>query len=98
MDSTNFYLLTSYLSPVIDDSTDQGWEEVTIAQLEQLLRTSLASTAADSATVPLIQKDMQDTVKLKKLIGVVTDRLLKGGKVIRPPSKSRKSTTPNKSN
>jgi Bardet-Biedl syndrome 9 protein len=76
----NFNLLQAYLSPIVDDNSDQGWEELTMASMEHLLRTSLAAVASDQATVPYL-KVPDDTSRLKKQITVVCDRLAKGGKL-----------------
>ena len=89
LDEANYNLLTSLLSPIVDDNTDQGWEEATMASMEHLLRTSLAATAADTATVPYMRVP-DDTVKLKKQIAYVCDRLAKGGKLIKPAAATNK--------
>ncbi|CAM9656587.1 unnamed protein product, partial [Pylaiella littoralis] len=78
-------LLLAHLFPDVTDTQDQGWEECVDAAMTHLLRTSLAKVAKESAspsagqTPPLSMPP--DTVKLKKHISIVCDRLNKGARL-----------------
>lgn len=80
LDEDNFRVLRHHLSPEVDDSIDQGWEEQVDSSLIHLLRTSLARNAKDRSTLPPPMKVPPDTMKLKKRITNVIDRLANGGR------------------
>mmetsp|Transcript_66862 Transcript_66862/g.186862 ORF Transcript_66862/g.186862 Transcript_66862/m.186862 type:complete len:862 (-) Transcript_66862:169-2754(-) len=82
LDEDNFRVLRMHLSPELYDTIDQGWEEQVDASLIHLLRTSLARNAKDRSTLPPPMKVPQDTLKLKKRITSVVDRLANGGRVV----------------
>lgn len=82
LDEENFRVLRSHFSPEMFDSIEQGWEEQVDASLIHLLRTNLAMSARDRATVPPPMKSPQDTLKLKKRIANVVDRLASGRRVV----------------
>lgn len=81
LDEENFRVLRLHLSPEIFDTVDQGWEEQVDASLIHLLRTSLARNAKDRSALPPPMKVPQDTLKLKKRITNVVDRLANGGRI-----------------
>jgi len=81
LDDENFRLLRLHLSPEICDTVDQGWEEQVDASLIHLLRTSLWRNAKDRSTLPPPMKVPSDTLKLKKRITSVVDRLANGGRI-----------------
>mmetsp|Transcript_47987 Transcript_47987/g.121864 ORF Transcript_47987/g.121864 Transcript_47987/m.121864 type:complete len:863 (+) Transcript_47987:26-2614(+) len=81
LDEENFRVLRLHLSPEIADTVDQGWEEQVDASLIHLLRTSLARNAKDRSALPPPMKVPQDTLKLKKRITSVVDRLASGGRI-----------------
>jgi len=81
LDEDNFRVLRLHLSPEIFDTVDQGWEEQVDASLMHLLRTSLARNAKDRSSLPPPMKVPQDTLKLKKRITNVVDRLANGGRI-----------------
>jgi len=81
LDEENFRVLRMHLSPEICDTMDQGWEEQVDASLIHLLRTSLARNAKDRSALPPPMKVPQDTLKLKKRITNVVDRLANGGRI-----------------
>jgi len=81
LDEENFRVLRLHLSPEIFDTVEQGWEEQVDASLIHLLRTSLARNAKDRAALPPPMKVPQDTLKLKKRITNVVDRLANGGRI-----------------
>jgi len=81
LDEENFRILRLHLSPEICDTADQGWEEQVDASLIHLLRTSLARNAKDRSALPPPMKVPQDTIKLKKRITQVVDRLANGGRI-----------------
>lgn len=70
--------LSSHLSPIIEDSVDQGWEERTDAALTHLLRTSLAKKEAAASIAPQQLACPRNADKLKKHITLMCDRLHKG--------------------
>jgi len=82
LDEDNFRVLRLHLSPEIFDTVDQGWEEQVDASLIHLLRTSLARNAKDRSALPPPMKMPQDTLKLKKRITNVVDRLANGGRIM----------------
>eukprot|EP01027_Heterolobosea_sp_BB2_P000323 GEZU01000468.1.p1 GENE.GEZU01000468.1~~GEZU01000468.1.p1 ORF type:complete len:115 (+),score=40.86 GEZU01000468.1:195-539(+) len=79
----DYNVLEQFLSPIVLDSAEQGWEECTDASMTHLLRTSLAKNAKESASVPAPLVVPKDTQKLKKHIALVVDRIAKGGKLYR---------------
>lgn len=92
LDEANYSVLVSHLSPIIDNTQDQGWEEYTSVGLDHLLRTALTITASDAAIIPTL-KALDDTSKLKKQIAVVCDRLLKGAKLHKSGAVKKRSTS-----
>jgi len=81
LDEENFRVLRLHLSPEMCDTVEQGWEEQVDASLIHLLRTSLARNAKDRSALPPPMKVPQDTLKLKKRITSVVDRLANGGRI-----------------
>ena len=74
-------LLTSHLSPVVDETLDQGWEERTDAAVTHLLRNTLNKDGGSKETrgfSPAQLTRPPDASKLKKHITIVVDRLHKG--------------------
>lgn len=85
LDDNNFEVLQAHLSPVVQDTQEQGWEEMTDSAMTHLLRTTLAKSQKETATVPQPLQFPADTSKLKKHITIVCDRLAKGARVYRAP-------------
>jgi Bardet-Biedl syndrome 9 protein len=83
MNPMEFELLESYLCPELAEGVEQGWEEVVDASLTYLLRTSLAKNAKDSVLISHQLEPLDDVEKLTKHIGMVFDRLGKGGRLIK---------------
>merc|ERR1712048_488038 len=81
LNEENFRILRLHLSPELMDSAEQGWEEQVDVSLTHLLRTSLARNARDRSTLPPPMKVPTDTLKLKKRITNVVDRLANGGRI-----------------
>merc|ERR1712039_791424 len=81
LDDENFRVLRLHLSPELCDTVNQGWEEQVDASLIHLLRTSLARNAKDKSASSPPMKMPQDTLKLKKRITNVVDRLANGGRI-----------------
>lgn len=82
LNKESYDVLSQHLSPIVNDNSEQGWEELTEAAMSHLLRTVLAKSAKDSATVapPLVA--LADTAKLKRHIQVVIERISKGGRLV----------------
>lgn len=78
-----FELLEAYLCPELAEGAEQGWEEVVDAALTYLLRTSLAKNAKDSVLISHQLEPLDDVDKLIKHVGMVFDRLGKGGRLIK---------------
>ena len=80
MNAEEAELIAAYLSPVVDETPDQGWEERTDAAVTHLLRTALSKDGSKEGrsfgTVQLARP--ADASKLKKHITLVADRLHKG--------------------
>ena len=83
-------VLEAYVSPVVNDQMDHGWEEWTDASVTSLLKTRLAKNAARDGDDGAERErapgggarrpaPMTDTSKLKKHISVVCERLARGG-------------------
>eukprot|EP00928_Gymnodinium_smaydae_P046965 TRINITY_DN31310_c0_g1_i1.p1 TRINITY_DN31310_c0_g1~~TRINITY_DN31310_c0_g1_i1.p1 ORF type:complete len:879 (-),score=130.30 TRINITY_DN31310_c0_g1_i1:247-2883(-) len=81
LDDENFRILRLHLSPEVSDTIEQGWEEQVDVSLTHLLRTSLARNAKDRSALPPPMKVPTDTLKLKKRITNVVDRLANGGRI-----------------
>jgi Bardet-Biedl syndrome 9 protein len=86
LDDASGNTLASYLSPIINDHGEQGWEEATDSAMTELLRTLLAKTQTKdnnqtNNNASLLTQELtmlEDTKKLKKHITIVCDRLGKG--------------------
>eukprot|EP00419_Tripos_fusus_P062410 CAMPEP_0172920554 /NCGR_PEP_ID=MMETSP1075-20121228/204314_1 /TAXON_ID=2916 /ORGANISM="Ceratium fusus, Strain PA161109" /LENGTH=869 /DNA_ID=CAMNT_0013780599 /DNA_START=19 /DNA_END=2628 /DNA_ORIENTATION=+ len=85
LDDDNFKVLRLHLSPEPCDTVEQGWEEQVDSSLIHLLRTSLARNAKDRSALPPPMKVPSDTLKLKKRITNVVDRLSNGGRIAGDP-------------
>mmetsp|Transcript_31454 Transcript_31454/g.57089 ORF Transcript_31454/g.57089 Transcript_31454/m.57089 type:complete len:863 (+) Transcript_31454:102-2690(+) len=81
LDDENFRILRLHLSPELCDTVEQGWEEKVDTSLIHLLRTSLARSVKDRSSLPPPMKVPQDTLKLRKRITNVVDRLANGGRM-----------------
>lgn len=81
LDDESFKLLRLHLSSEMMDTVAQGWEEQVDASLTHLLRTSLARNAKDRSALAPPMKVPQDTLKLRKRIANVVDRLANGGRL-----------------
>jgi len=81
LDDENYRVLQMHLASEVRDSVDQGWEEQVDASLVHLLRTSLARNSKDRSALPPPMKMPADTLKLKKRITNVVDRLANGGRI-----------------
>lgn len=78
-------------APTLPAPRAQGWEELTDAHMTYLLRTSLGKQggAQGGGASAAAQQGQQlrlpeDTVKLKKHITIVCDRLSKGARLVQP--------------
>jgi Bardet-Biedl syndrome 9 protein len=76
-------LLEAHLCPDLCEGVEQGWEEVVDAALTYLLRTSLAKNVKDTVLISHQLEPLDDVEKLTKHIGMVFDRLGKGGRLIK---------------
>ena len=68
-----------------------GWEETTLANMTHLLRTTLSKSGKEQAMTalpPLIMPS--DTIKLKKSINTVLDRICRGGSVVESLTSKRR--------
>jgi Bardet-Biedl syndrome 9 protein len=83
LDAEAYRVLRSYLSPLVNDSVEQGWEECTEAAMTHLLRTTLSKSSKDAVSITTQLAPLQDTSKLKKQIGVVCERLARGASLTR---------------
>ncbi|CAE7218110.1 BBS9 [Symbiodinium pilosum] len=81
LDEDNSNVLRRHLSPEVCDTTEQGWEEKVDTSLLHLLRTSLARSAKEGNSLPPPMKVPQDTLKLRKRITTVVDRLATGARM-----------------
>ncbi|CAD5121558.1 DgyrCDS10057 [Dimorphilus gyrociliatus] len=84
MDDLEYGILESVLWPngCSSLSLTQGWHEQVDATITFLLRTSLAKSSKDATLNPQPLQILTDTVKLKKHLALLIDRLSKGGKMM----------------
>ena len=87
IDEDGLRTLRSYITPLIQENFEQGWEEQTEASVAVLLKTLLAKNANESfaAAASTHQQNvaLHDTNKLKKHISVVCERLARGSSLSR---------------
>jgi len=77
----NTEALQAHLTAQVQDC-EPGWEELVNSAMTQLLRTTLAKNAKESAASIAPMSFPQSTAKLKKHITIVCDRLAKGGRLV----------------
>ncbi|KAK6166671.1 hypothetical protein SNE40_023310 [Patella caerulea] len=77
-----FSVLTSVITPIVNDNHQHGWEEMVDAAVTHLLRTVLAKTAKDTSINPAPLTIPSDASKVKKHIALMCDRLGKGCRLI----------------
>jgi Bardet-Biedl syndrome 9 protein len=82
MDDVNTDILRQHFSSAVDDNREIGWEEQTDAALQHLLRTCLARTAKERSSIVSPMKMPRDTIRLKKRITNVIDRLAGGARLL----------------
>ncbi|KAK7112873.1 protein PTHB1-like isoform X2 [Littorina saxatilis] len=82
MTDEEFKVLENAVSPVVSESAEQGWQEMTDAAVTHLLRTVLAKSAKDAAVNPSPLSIPSDTGKVKKHIALLCDRLGKGARLM----------------
>ncbi|XP_005112298.1 protein PTHB1 [Aplysia californica] len=75
-------VLETTLSPVVNASEEQGWEEAVDAAITHLLRTVMAKSAKDQAVNPSPLALPTDTSKVKKHIALFCDRVGKGARLV----------------
>jgi hypothetical protein len=78
LNANSYEVLRSHLSPLVEDTTVQGWEECVNAAMMHLLRTVLAKSAKDAASVVQPLKFPSSTSKLQKHLTIVLKRLAAG--------------------
>ena len=78
LDTQSFAILRSHLSPIVADTTVQGWEECVNAAMMHLLRTVLAKSVKDSTSVVQPLKFPSSTSKLQKHLTIVLKRMAAG--------------------
>eukprot|EP00794_Sanderia_malayensis_P017473 gene17473-19220_t len=81
MNDQQYEILQQCLSPVVPQSDDQGWQETTDAAITYLLKTCLAKSSKDQNVIIQPLSMPKDTVKLKKHIALMCERLNKGAKL-----------------
>ena len=83
MGPEQYELLTSFVSPVVgDESNEIGWEELTQASTAHLLRTCLSkkdkgANAGNTGQTNI--EPIESTDKLKRQIAAVYERIKNGG-------------------
>ncbi|XP_049780719.1 protein PTHB1 [Schistocerca cancellata] len=74
--------LESALSCSVNDSDDQGWDEITDAAVSYLLRTSLAKSVKDQQrSAPISLDALQDIARVKKHISMAFERTCRGSQL-----------------
>jgi len=79
-------MLCSVVPPFSEE--EHGWEEIVESNMVHLLRTVLAKSKSESASIAQPIQMAQDTRKLQKYIALVFDRIAKGGKLVTPEQQS----------
>ncbi|RUS77451.1 hypothetical protein EGW08_014789 [Elysia chlorotica] len=82
MSDEEFRVLEATLSPVVNASEEQGWEESVDASITHLLRTVMARSAKDQSVNPSPLTTPPDTAKVKKHIALFCDRVGKGARLV----------------
>jgi len=78
MPEKDYGILGSVLTPLVIESTEQGWEEVVSNNIAHILRTSLAKSSKEqNSSLPSFVME-RDTSKLKKQLALMCERLNKG--------------------
>ena len=87
LDAEDDALLAAHLTPTVDETPDQGWQERTDAALTHLLRSGLSKAGKEGGAAQQVTSLSRppDAAKLKKHITLVCDRLHKG---LRPTGES----------
>ena len=75
--SQAFEVLSSYLSPVVHDTDDQGWEEVTDCSLTSMLRSALSkkemtNNIVQLESVSVMPEDASRLQKVRQLSTIVS--------------------------
>ncbi|XP_068235573.1 protein PTHB1 [Palaemon carinicauda] len=78
MTDHEFSLLIASVSPVVQCGMDQGWEETTDSSVTFLLKSVLGRGSRDAAIAPELTMP-HDTIKLKKHLGILFEKILKAG-------------------
>eukprot|EP00899_Mesostigma_viride_P000204 jgi/Mesvir1/10184/Mv16992-RA.1 len=83
LNDESYKVLEGYLSPLVAESEEQGWEETTEAGIAHLLKTTLSKNTKDAITLAGQQGNAlaTDTSKLKKHVSLVAERLGKGAQL-----------------
>jgi PTHB1 C-terminus len=68
-------LATSHLSPLVSDTDDIGWEEVTDASLVELLKGPLAKSAQERAATVSLSETFSTCEKFKRHLEIFVDRV-----------------------
>ncbi|KAK3791729.1 hypothetical protein RRG08_011523 [Elysia crispata] len=82
MAEEEFRVLETTLSPIVNASEEQGWEESVDASITHLLRTVMARSAKDQSVNPSPLTTPPDTSKVKKHIALFCDRVGKGARLV----------------
>ena len=70
-------MLRSYFSPLIDNNSEDGWEEVTLASITHLLKYSLSGQGKSLVLAGTTKiTELTDTIKLKGNIQALADKLM----------------------
>lgn len=93
MADQEFSLLTAAVSPIVHSSMDQGWEETTDASVTFLLKTVLGRGSRDAAISPELMMP-NDTIKLKKHLGILLEKILKVGAKLNINTPTTNNTEP----
>lgn len=76
--------LRQFISSTIDDANETGWEEMTLASVQHLIKLNMASigqgaASASQMTVTKMQ-DLEDISKLRSGMAVLFEALVANGK------------------
>ncbi|KAJ8320825.1 hypothetical protein KUTeg_002412 [Tegillarca granosa] len=82
MSDEEYKVLQNCITPIVQESQEQGWEESVDTAVTHLLRTTLAKSSKDQTLNPQPLQMPEDTTKVKKHIALMCDRLSKGVRLI----------------
>ncbi|GAB1608724.1 protein PTHB1 isoform X1 [Argonauta hians] len=95
MGEREFSVLSTVLSPVVNNNNQQGWEEDVDAAITHMLRTVLSKNSRDPTINPAPFSLPTDSSKVCKHITAFCDKLAKGASLVQSSPDQKDLTNPN---